>query len=374
MKRLYKRFLNLFFKIPLKIEVFKTFIAEWYAIFAKRSLYKNIKWTKEQQREFDEFWKKNYGKKISNRWHRLYQSVNGVYRIDYMPEIIYTTKIESKFNDYFYSKVSSDKSLLGIFFDNRIEKVRTPENYVINSYGVFYNANREVISRDEAKKILNNIGSVVVKPTVDSSSGQNVQMLDIKNGTDTKADISLDELFDKYGSNFVVQEKIRPHKELKDLYPDSINTIRLTSYILDSEVHVAPISLRIGACGGVVDNIHAGGMGVSVETSGHLGEIAYRLGYGDSDEKFSEHPDTKVVFKDYKLSFIEELIEDAKKLHGILSNAKVISWDFTIDEEGNIVIVEVNLRGQGIWFPQMISGDSLFGENTGDFLKELSGR
>jgi len=371
MKKIYKKFLNLFFKVPLKIEVFKTFIAEWYAIFAKSSLYKNVKWTQEQQKEFDEFWKKNYGKKISNRWHRLYQAVNGVYRIDYIPEIIYTTKIEPYFNDNFYGKVSSDKSLLSVFFDNKVDNVRTPENYVINSYGVFYNASREVISKEKAKEILHNIGSAVVKPTVDSSSGQNVQILEISNGTDTKTNLSLDELFDKYESNFVIQEKIRPHKELKDLYPGAINTIRLTSYILNSEVHVAPISLRIGAGGGVVDNIHAGGMGIIVDYSGKLGELAYRLGYGDSNETFTEHPDTKVVFKDYKLSFIEKMVESAKKLHGILSNTKIISWDFTVDEDGNIVIVEVNLRGQGIWFPQMISGRPLFGDNTEAFLKTL---
>ncbi|MBQ3004482.1 MAG: hypothetical protein IJD88_00980, partial [Clostridia bacterium] len=263
-------------------------------------------------------------------------------------------------------------ALLGVFFDNRIENVRTPENYVINSYGVFYNSKREVISYEEAKNILSDIGPAVVKPTTDSSSGQNVQILNIKDGKDLKTDITLDELFNKYGSNFVVQEKIKPFKELKDLYPDSINTIRLTSYILNSQVHVAPISLRIGASGSVVDNIHAGGMGVSVDDSGQLGEIAYRLGYGDSDEKFSQHPDTNIVFKNYKLSFIEELIDDAKKLHGLLSNIGVISWDFTVDENGTIVIVEINVRGQGIWFPQMISGRPLFGDNTKEFLKTLN--
>jgi len=217
--------------------------------------------------------------------------MNGIYKVDYIPEIIYTTKIEHKFNDYFYSKVSSDKSLISVFFNNRLDNVRTPENYVINSYGIFYNSDREVISEEKAKEILWNIGSVVVKPTTDSSSGQNVLILDINNG---------------------------------------------------------------------------------VDDSGNLGEFAYRLGYGDSDEKFSQHPDTKVVFKDCKLSFIEALIEDAKKLHGLLSDIKIISWDFTVDENGNFVVVEVNLRGQSVWFPQMISGRAIFGNNTEAFLKMLN--
>lgn len=372
MKNFYKKFLNFLFNIPLKVENCKTIFFEWYAILRKKTLYKNVTWTKEQQKEFDEFWKNSYGKKISNRWHRLYQSMNGIYKIDYIPELLYTTKIENKNNDYYYSKVLSDKSLLGVIFNNKIPNVRTPKTYIINSFGVFYNSEREIISEKDAIQILENIGEAVIKPTVDSSSGKNIKILDLHNGINIKDDVSIKELLSSYSSNYIVQEKIQPHPDLKKIYPNAINTLRVISYVLNSKVYVAPISLRIGSGGNAVDNIHAGGMVIGVSNTGELNNKAYRLGYGDTTEIFYEHPDTKVIFKEVKLDFIKELIEVAKKLHGLTSNIGIISWDFTIDADGNFVIIEVNLKGQSVWFPQMISGQPLLGENTREYLSSLN--
>jgi hypothetical protein len=41
-----------------------------------------------------------------------------------------------------------------------------------------------------------------------------------------------------------------------------------------------------------------------------------------------------------------------------------ISWDVSIDEAGDPVLVEVNLKSQTVWFPQMASGEAMFGEDT----------
>ncbi|MBE6985050.1 MAG: hypothetical protein E7434_05475 [Ruminococcaceae bacterium] len=371
MKKFYNSFLRSLCYFPTKIEYLKTFFSEWYAIFRKKNLYKNIQWTKDQQREFDAFWKKNYGKKISNRWHKLYQSMNGVHRIDYIPEIIYTTRIEHSANDYFYGKVLSDKAFLGVMFDNRIPKVRTPKTYISNSYGVFYDSERKIISECEAKEMICNIGEAVAKPTIDSSSGKNIKILDVHNGINIKDGMTISEIFNIYGSNFIIQEKIEPHSELKKIYPEAVNTFRVTSYILNANVYLAPISLRIGSGGSVVDNIHSGGMGVAVNEDGTLHATAYLLGNGDKSDKATRHPDTGIVFQNVKFSFIDKIILAAKHLHGIVSNTGVISWDFTIDKNGDIVIIEVNLKGQGIWLPQIISGESLFGENTIEYLRQM---
>lgn len=371
MKKLYKKVLNTMMRIPVRIERRKTFIAEWCAILRKKSLYKNVKWSKEQQCEFNSFWKKHYGKKISNRWHRLYEATNGIFNIKYIPEILYTTKIEPKTNDHYYCRVLSDKSLLGVLLDNCIPNVRTPKNFVANSFGVFYDSERHIISRKAAKELVYNLGEAVMKPTVDSSSGHNIRILNLQDGIDRSSKQSIEELFTAYGENFVIQEKIHPHAELKAIYPGAINTFRVISYTLNSKVDIAPISLRIGSGGGTVDNIHAGGMGINVNANGRLGAKAYKLGYGDKTDVFDSHPDTGVLFKDVQLSFVENIVAAAKTLHGVFSNIGVISWDFTVDEAGTVIIIEANLSGQGIWLPQIISGEGLFGENTTEYLKMI---
>lgn len=372
MKKIYKKFLGFLFSVPVKIENTKTYFFEWFAIIRKAPLYKHIKWTKEQQKEFDTFWKNNYGKKISNRWHKLYESMNGVYRFDYIPEIIFTTKIEPNFNNFYYGKILSDKSLLDTFYNNRVPGVRTPKTLLTNNFGVFYDSNRKIISEKVAIEILSDIGNAVIKPTIESSSGSGIKILNISNGINILDNTSLKNILKQYKTNYIIQEKIKPHKELKDIYSSSINTVRITSYILDSEVHVAPIALRIGSGGSFVDNIHAGGIGISVDNLGYLNKYAYKLGYGDSKEKLLKHPDSNVVFENYYLGFIDKLINTAKQLHGITPNIGVISWDFTVDECGDIIIVEINLKGQGVWFPQTISGKSLFGENAARFLNQFT--
>ena len=39
------------------------------------------------------------------------------------------------------------------------------------------------------------------------------------------------------------------------------------------------------------------------------------------------------------------------------------------DEDGNVVIIEVNTTGQSVWFPQMVTGKGIFGEHTSEMLK-----
>ena len=187
MKKLYKRLLRAIEKIPDGLEKFKTFAAEWVAIYKKRPLYKDIKWTKQQQAEFDAFWKKHYGKKISNRWHRLYEACNGVHRVDYMPEWIYSVKLDCKWNNRKYSTVYADKNLLGLLLDGRVAGVRTPKAYLFNCNGCFYDENRNMISAERAKKIMASLGEAVIKPSVDSSSGRGVAILNMQDGKNLRA-------------------------------------------------------------------------------------------------------------------------------------------------------------------------------------------
>ncbi len=374
MKKIYNNIYFFFIMLSKKIELTKTFLVEWYAILRKKSLYKDVLWTKEQQKEFDSFWKEHYGKKISNRWHKLYEAITGIHRVNYFPEILYSVKYEPSVNNVEYSKVFSDKTLNDLFFNNKVKNVRTPNYYLFNNYGQFYDSERNFISLDKAIEILGNVGESVIKPTVDSSSGKNVCIIEMFDGKDKRTGKTAAEIIQQYKSNFIVQERINPCFELKKLYPSSINTIRIISYILNDSVHILPISLRIGGGGSEVDNIHAGGMSIGVANDGTLRKYAYRLGYGDSFEKHSQHPDTNIVFEGYKLSFIDDLIFAAKRLHSMTANIGIISWDFTVDSDNNIVVVEANYKGQSVWFPQMLSGEALFGENTIDVLNLLKNK
>ena len=61
---------------------------------------------------------------------------------------------------------------------------------------------------------------------------------------------------------------------------------------------------------------------------------------------------------------MKEIINIAYECHKLTPGLGMLSWDFAIDENENINLIEVNTFGQSIWFPQYINGESLFGENT----------
>ena len=372
MKRFYRKIVNFLLGIVVTTEKAKTKLFEKIAIKKKKKIYKTVKWSKEQQKQFDIFWKTNYGKKIPNKWHKLYQKSNGVFNVEYIPEILFSTQIEPTLNDYYQTKVFADKNLNDLLFNNRIEGVRTPRTYLLNSFGRFYDGNRNLISKKEAINILSSLSFAVIKPTVNTSSGNDVKILSMINGVNQKTGETAEQLIEKYRQDFIVQEKIVPNEQLKALYPHSINTIRVITYILDDKINVCPISLRIGGNGSEIDNIHAGGMSIAVSNQGELSKFAYRLGYGDKEDKFDSHPDTGVEFDGYKLDFIENVVKVAKKLHTFTLGVGIISWDFTVNDKNEIIVIEANYRGQSAWFPQMLSGRALFGENTSSVLKNLN--
>ena len=143
------------------------------------------------------------------------------------------------------------------------------------------------------------------------------------------------------------------------------------TYFCDGEIFVCPVALRMGRANADRDNIHYGGISIGVNSDGTLKETAFSE-YG---ERFQTHPDTGIVFKDYLIPEAgEKLRETAKKLHCNVPYLGILSWDLTIDENGQITLIEVNTIGQSAWFPQMVNGEPLFGNNTGKMLSMIKAK
>lgn len=323
------------------------------------------------QLEFDTYWSKAYGKKIKNNGHRLYEAINGVHHKDYMPDFLFATKVEPFFNSYFYAKLYSDKSLTEILYDKCGTAVVLPKTHLVNSSGVLYNQNREVISKEEARAILGSLSDVVIKPTIGGNSGKGVMVCKLDNGIDLKSGFVINTLLDDKEVNYIVQERMKQHESISMIYPNSVNTIRTITYILDGKIYCADLSLRIGSGGKSVDNIHAGGLVIGLSNEGQLLKYAYMLGYSDSSLRFEKHPDTGFIFENHIITGIPQVISNAKKLHGMTPHIGLISWDFMVTEDGSTCLIEANYWGQSAWFPQIVHGKPLFGENTSRILSLL---
>lgn len=358
-----KRIENFINDLPEKLYLFKIVYSEKKAIKKKRILYADVDWSESQQKEFDDFWVENYGKKIKPYWNKLYESINGVYHYDYFPEMLYSTELEPLLNPEEYCKVFSDKSLTEIVY-GKVCGVFFPEMLLANCNGSFIDGNRSMLSFDDAVKSICEAGNCVIKPTVETGSGKGVRLLNIVNGKDSATGIETETIIKNYSENFIVQRLIKNSKALSNLNPGSLNTFRVITYIVNGKINAAPVSLRMGVGDSGVDNIHKGGLVAGVNEDGTLKKYAYQLGYGDNSAKFTKHPDTNIVFENYCVGDIKKLLSTAVKLHETTPQLGIISWDLTFDENDNVVLIEANCKEQSVWFPQIINECSLFGEDT----------
>ena len=134
-----------------------------------------------------------------------------------------------------------------------------------------------------------------------------------------------------------------------------------------SGIGKAFVKPTVDSCSGgnFVDNAHAGGMFIAVDDDGQLHENAMT----EFNIQFAKHPDTGVVYKDVKLDLVPKVIAAAHRMHGATPQLGVVNWDFTLDEDGEPVLIEANTMGGAVWLPQMAHGVGAFGDKTEEVLR-----
>lgn len=359
---LFEKFCSFIIKIRDKIAVFLHSRIEWKNIKNKKNLINKVNLTKEQEKQIDKFFIEHYGKKINKSWHKLYQSYTGEFHFDYFPEILYSTKLEKKLNDTTVAEVLTDKNILEKLISN-VKNVRAPKTYAQCINGR-YLINGQFCQQEDIYKKIKNI-SCVIKKTVDTNSGRDVEICDFENGVNKKNGEYAFDIFNKFGKNFVVQEKIIQHERLANINNTGVNTFRIMSYIYEGKVYLSPTVLRLCTGGRDKDNMHYNGIAVAVKDDNKLNSLAFSE-YG---KKYEKHPDSGVIFADYELPFMDSVRQAAKNIHSQMLWLGVLSYDMTVDANGQIVLIEINALGQSSWMPQMICGKPLFGEHTAYMLE-----
>jgi len=337
--------------------------AEYGNIKRKQALCQKVCLSQDEKAQIDSFFVKHYGEKIPYHWHRLYQSYTGTFCKDYFPEILFSTRLEPLLSKRGDAEFLGDKNLLEVLFCN-VPGVRVPKTFGSGTRGMIRGKNKTICSREALAKELSAIGPCVIKKTVDTNSGRDVMLCDFQNGVDSHSEKTVLEILHSFGEDFVVQELVCQSEALAKINSTSVNTFRVISYFCDDALHVCPIALRVGRSGADKDNIHYGGISVGVKPDGALRKAAF----SEFGEAFLAHPDSQIVFEEYKIPGAEHLANAAKQLHACVPWLKMISWDLTIDVNDRITLIEMNTVGQSAWFPQMVNGEPLFGRNTPSML------
>jgi hypothetical protein len=315
--------------------------------------------SREQEQEIDDFFNTNYGHKISYDWHRYSAAHSGVFNAQYFPEILFYTYFERFMNpNLSYNQVLQDKNILP--YIAKSAGVLMPKTVVSYTQGIYRDGNDNVLNYQNVVNILRDNGRLFCKPSRSSWGGHSCFCADFG-----QKEVNIDSSLKSLGKEFVIQETISCDSSIKAVYPDAVNTFRVVTYRWKDSFYFIPAVMRIGHGGAVVDNASSGGMFVSISDGGCLQGSAVTKG----NKKFSEHPDTHLVFDGHQINNFAKVREAAMKMHTTLPQIGVVGWDFTINENGQPILIEANIGMVSYRLCQMTLGIPAFGDRTAEILQ-----
>ena len=323
--------------------------------YLKKYLDRSASLTPEQEKRIKEFWTPYC--KVSPKWALYYSAKNGKFDPRYIPNTLYYTKIDQHFNARKLGYGFNDKN----YYSRIFSTVKQPHTLVRNIGGGYFNDQYRQISIDEAIDIITSEPEVIIKPSQESGSGRGIQFFrkdqiaEIRSCLENKAE-----------KNYIVQAIVKQHPSLEKVHAGSLNTIRVCTILLDDGVHILSSVLRMGVDKSRIDNVTAGGISAAIKTNGTLDKYAYTYYTG---ERFDRHPQG-LVFEGYEVPVFSRVIDTVKILAQAIGNFRLVSWDMGVDADGDVILIEANMRKGGINLHQFDNGP-LFGDLTTRVLDEV---
>lgn len=316
----------------------------------------------EYAREIKEFYKQ-YGINVSTKWHARYLDILGIRDVRFIPEDLFYVDIEPRLNNLLCRDGIDDKNMYDLLF--KAEGVQLPQTVVRNINGYWLDANYNFVEPAVAIGLCLQKEKIIIKKAINSGGGRNIKLLQGEELTNDNVKAAFLEL----GNNLVIQKVVKQHKLLNAINPSSVNTVRMITILLKGKVVVVQAILRMGVGTAYVDNICSGGMAVGITEKGTLKGNAYSA----PAKRQAKHLTTGFIFKDVLIPYYEEVENIAKALHRRFAQFRLISWDFALADNGP-VLIEFNLKYQGMDHFQIFNETPFFGELTEEILTELFGK
>ncbi|MCG8580260.1 MAG: hypothetical protein MI866_10100 [Bacteroidales bacterium] len=312
--------------------------------------------------------------KYRKKWRAFNIKVASVYlsniasifkAVDYnvVPANVYYSYIEPSLNNITFVAGMEDKSLL-----DWIYKQYTPKVLLRNIHGIFY-VNGNSVNDDQINvlNMLEQLPKVVVKQSVESHGGRNIQVFEQKENqyyNKSGDSLTLDYLLSKFKSNFVIQAYVRQHPFFSQFNPSSLNTLRVMTYrsVADNQIKVLNVTLRVGAPGSVVDNRKHGGYAVGVTPEGYLRPFGVN-NKGGIVQEFNGI-NLKGLERVVGIDEIKKVAVESAKVH---YHARVLGFDMSYTDENEVKIIEVNTWDLGIDNIQQANG-ALFHRYTDEII------
>jgi hypothetical protein len=309
-----------------------------------------------------------FRRKSDQKYLDFFYSVSSNADEKYIPLTTYFVDIEPFLNPVRYIAAIGDKNIYDLHFPD----IATPRTYLRKINGIYYDRRYRHISLSNVNllELLEGADRIILKPSVESGSGKSIELFEKSNDAYVSDGKRLDEGVLEAFPDFVLQECVTQHPYFRKFNPDSNNTIRVLTYrsVSDDRIHVLHRLLRVGRKGSFLDHDNLGGIAIGISASGELKAVGYD-GAGTRCSSFNG-----IQLGDQgKVPFIEQLEEMASRIAGTITYGRLLAFDFTVDDSGTPLLIEINCWRNGISQYQMNNG-SLFQEFTREVLDYCVGK
>lgn len=276
-------------------------------------------------------------------WIALYTEMRGEYKKGWIPADYYRFNLLKKYNPEAYSLISTKKC-----FDHRLFSDFSLRPVLTRVSNVYYDSDDKPVSEKAATALLHNMDQDIVLKRDGGCGGYGLHFTH-------SGSIKLPGTFS--GDDILIQPLIKQCRELHDLHPESVNTLRVFSFMNKSgHVDILVTVLRFGIGKSRCDGIDAGGGFCRIGEDGRPDPVWYDsrgLPAGKT------HPDTGIELSTFKIPSIDAAIRKCRAAHKSYPYVKFIGWDVAINEDHQPVLLEWNARHPGFAFFEALFGPLL---------------
>ena len=275
--------------------------------------------------------------------------------INYIPEYFFYNLFLSHFDGDKYSILLSDKNIEEQLF--RGVNISQPYTICKLINGKIYSSTLQEmnfcdISLEFKEKLYKKI---FIKP-VDGQGGSGIMIFhlseDFKYINNNNVELTETFLLDIGKQNdYIIQKGVIQDESIKKIYPNAVNTFRISTENIKGKVRIICGVLRIGRQGNEVDNASQNGIVLGIDcNTGNCKDYAGT----EEGEIFYKHPDSNFVFKNHKINDWDSIVNFAIQSASKLPQFTYLGWDIALTKEGPIAI-ETNI-GFGIDLYQIVLG------------------
>lgn len=271
------------------------------------------------------------------RWFDVYNTTNvdGHTLKYYMPDNYFYCIVDARLSNSKEAVVVDDKNMYDLYFP----EIKQPMTLGRIENGLFLNRDYNLVTIDYILAACKEQERVIIKPAIGACAGAGIVYWDSSlSSTEELRNILMSYQY------AIIQSVAKQHKVLADFNDSSVNTLRIVTLIFNGEVRAVSSVVIMGAKGAKTNHLHRGGLVCGILDDGQLRSTAF----DGKLNRYEKHP-SGIRFADVKIPNYDKCIDVVKKMAPRFCKvSKLISWDITLDTEGNPLLIETNLSWGGL--------------------------